>query len=130
MKNKLINEALFNRESNSQIELLELFIDFASKFLGIKKPKIKLQFKHKGLTTTASYDNKEIKVYAKERALVDIMRSIAHEMVHLLQDIEGRLDSSEHDKNNSAGSPIENEANYKAGEIIRRFGEEHPEIYP
>jgi len=130
MKNKFLNEALFNKQSDSQIELLELFIDFASKFLGIKKPKVALQFKHEGLTTTASYGNYKIKVYAKERALVDIMRSIAHEMVHLLQDLEGRLDQSKHDANNSAGSPIENEANYKAGEIIRKFGEEHPEIYP
>lgn len=130
MKSNLINEALFRRDSKEQIELLELFIDFASKFLGLKKPKIILQFKHEGLTTTASYGNNIIKVYAKERALVDIMRSAAHEMVHLLQDTEGRLDSKNHDANNTAGSPIENEANYKAGEIIRRFGEEHPEIYP
>ena len=130
MKKKLINEALFSRDSKKQIDLLELFIDFASKFLSIKKPKVTLQFKHEGLTTTASYGQYKIKVYAKERAMVDIMRSIAHEMVHLLQDIEGRLDSSEHNKKNAAGSPIENEANYKAGEIIRKFGEEHPEIYP
>ena len=130
MKKKLINEALFKKTSNEQIELLELFIDFAAKVLGIKKPKVHLQFKHEGITTTASYGNKVIKVYAKERAIVDIMRSIAHEMVHLLQDLEGRLNQSEHEKNNSAGSPIENEANYKAGEIIRKFGEEHPEIYP
>lgn len=130
MKKKLINEAIFDKTSKKQIKLLELFIDFASKFLGLKKPKIILQFKHEGLTTTASYGNKEIKVYAKERALVDIMRSIAHEMVHLLQDIEGRLEQTNHDKDNAAGSPIENEANYKAGEIIRNFGEEHPEIYP
>ena len=130
MKNKIISEAIFKKDSDSQIKLLELFIDFASKFLGIKKPKVVLKFKHEGLTTTAAYGNNKIKVYAKERALVDIMRSIAHEMVHQKQDVDGRLDSSEHDANNTAGSPIENEANAVAGQIIRKFGEEHPEIYP
>jgi len=130
MKNKMINEAIFNKDSDSQIKLLELFIDFASKFLGIKKPKVTLKFKHEGLTTTASYGDYKIKVYAKDRAMVDIMRSTAHEMVHLKQDIEGRLDASNYDSNNAAGSPIENEANSVAGQIIRKFGEEHPEIYP
>lgn len=130
MKNRMINEAKFIKESDNQIKLLELFIDFASKFLGIKKPKVTLKFNHDGLTTTASYSNYKIKVYAKDRAIVDIMRSIAHEMVHLKQDIEGRLDVSNHDSNNAAGSPIENEANSVAGQIIRKFGEEHPEIYP
>jgi len=127
---KVINEAIFNRSSDKQIKLFEVFIDFASKFLGIKKPKVALQFKHEGLTTTAAYNNHKINVYAKDRAMVDIMRSIAHEMVHLLQDIEGRLDPSEHNTNNEAGSPIENEANSVAGQIIRKFGEEYPEIYP
>lgn len=130
MKKVIINEAIFKKTSDKQIKLLELFIDFASKFLGLKKPKVTLQFKHDGLTTTAAYSKNNIKVYAKERAMVDIMRSIAHEMVHLLQDTEGRLEQKNHDKNNEAGSPIENEANAVAGQIIRKFGEEYPEIYP
>ena len=57
------------------------------------------------------------------------MRSIAHELTHLKQDKEGRLQDNNHDENNEAGSPIENEANAVAGQIIRKFGEEYPEIY-
>ena len=57
------------------------------------------------------------------------MRSIAHELVHMKQDIDGRLEDNNHDTNNEAGSPIENEANSVAGVIIRKFGEEYPEIY-
>jgi len=129
MKNKLIKENLFVKTSEKQLKLLNLFIDFACKFLGVKKPKIILTFKRDDLVTTASYGTGIIKIYAKERALVDIMRSIAHELTHFKQDVEGRLEATEHDKNNEAGSPIENEANATAGQIIRRFGEEHPEIY-
>ena len=50
-------------------------------------------------------------------------------MTHLKQDVEKRLEKKDHNKNNAAGSPIENEANAKAGEIMRKFGENHPEIY-
>lgn len=125
----LLNEHLFDKESKEQIELLEKFVDFACKFLGVKKPKIHLQFNRKDLVTTASYGDNYVKIYAKDRATVDIMRSIAHELTHYKQDKEGRLDDKNHDANNEAGSPIENEANAVAGQIIRKFGEEYPEIY-
>jgi hypothetical protein len=126
---KLLNEHLFDSTSKEQIDLLNKFVIFTGKYLGIKPPKIHLQFNREGLVTTASYGNNNVKIYAKDRASVDIMRSIAHELVHMLQDQEGRLEQTQHDDNNEAGSPIENEANAKAGEIMRKFGEEYPEIY-
>lgn len=126
---KLLNEHLFDGESKEQIDLLNKFVNFTGKYLGIKPPKIHLQFNREGLVTTAAYGNNHVKIYAKDRASVDIMRSIAHELVHMLQDQEGRLEQKHHDDNNEAGSPIENEANAKAGEIMRKFGEEYPEIY-
>ena len=125
----LLKEHLFDKESEEQIDILEKFIEFSCKFLGIKKPKINLQFNREGLVTTASYGDNKVKIYAKDRATVDIMRSIAHELTHLKQDKEGRLQDNNHDENNEAGSPIENEANAVAGQIIRKFGEEYPEIY-
>jgi hypothetical protein len=133
MKSKikhLLNEHLFDRDSKEQITLIEKFIAFTGKFLGINPPKIHLQFNREGLVTTASYgDGDKVRIYAKDRATVDIMRSIAHELTHMKQHIEGRLEQDHHDKNNEAGSPIEDEANATAGEIMRKFGEEYPEIY-
>lgn len=126
---RLLKERLLDKSSKEQIDLLNEFIDFTAKYLGIKTPKIVLQYNREGLVTTAAYEGGKIHVYAKERAIVDIMRSIAHEMVHLKQDVEKRLNKDNHEANNAAGSPIEDEANYKAGEIIRKFGEVHPEIY-
>ena len=126
----LLNEHLFDKESKEQISLLEKFVSFTGKFLGIKPPMIHLQFNREGLVTTASYGGGDkVRIYAKDRATVDIMRSIAHELVHMKQHIEGRLESQDHEKNNEAGSPIEDEANATAGEIMRKFGEEYPEIY-
>jgi hypothetical protein len=126
---KILNEALFEKSSKKQRELLEEFIDFACDFLNIEKPTINLQFNRNGLVTTAAYGGNRVHVYAKDRALVDIMRSIAHELTHMQQDSNGRLKQTDHEKNNEAGSPIENEANAKAGVMIRKFGEQHPEIY-
>jgi Zn-dependent peptidase ImmA (M78 family) len=127
---KLLKEALFDKNSKKQIELLEEFIKFVCKELKVKKLPVHLQFNHEGLVTTADYGGKKIHVYAKERALVDIMRSLAHEYTHYKQDVHGHLNAKDHQKNNKAGSPIEDEANFKAGELIRKFGEIHPEIYP
>lgn len=126
---KLLNERLFDKNSQHQIDLLDEFVDFASSFLGIKSPVIVLQFGRDGLVTTAAYGNGKIHIYVKDRGLIDIMRSIAHEMTHMKQDAESRLDDKNHKQNNAAGSPIEDEANAKAGEIIRKFGEKYPEIY-
>jgi len=126
---RLLNERLLDKNSEDQVNLLNKFLKFASDYLGIKQPKVVLQYSRDGLTTTAAYSEGKIYIYAKERAIVDVMRSIAHEMTHLKQDVDKRLDKKNHTANNAAGSPIENEANAKAGEIMRKFGEIHPEIY-
>lgn len=125
----LLNEAIFNKSTDEHMDLLNNFIKFTCEFLKLDKPTIKIQFNRNGLVTTAAYGNNNVYVYGKDRALVDILRSIAHEMVHMKQDSLGKLKQNTHEKNNNAGSPIENEANAKAGVIIRKFGEIHPEIY-
>lgn len=125
----LLNEAIFDKSSKKQMDLLHSFVKFACEYLKLDKPSIKIQFNRKGLVTTASYGGNNICVYGKDRALVDILRSIAHEMVHMKQDAEGRLQQVDHAQNNAAGSPIENEANAQAGVLIRMFGEENPSIY-
>jgi hypothetical protein len=106
------------------------FIIFTKEYLGINDDvKIELTFERTpDLTTTAYYNlNGLIKVYVKDRLYCDFEKSIAHEMVHHLQNTEQRLTNSEEDGED--GSPFENEANAKAGEIIRKWGKLHPEIY-
>jgi hypothetical protein len=56
---------------------------------------------------------------------MDILRTVAHEYVHYKQHME-RGPSL---KGNQAGSPIENQANAKAGELMRRYGQLHPELF-
>jgi hypothetical protein len=125
----LLNERIFDKKSDAQVKFIELFVNFACKYLKIEPAKVILTFNRDGLVTTASYGNKETTVYAKDRAIVDIMRSIAHELTHMQQDVQGKLKKDNHNEDNSDGSPIENEANAKAGEIIRVFGKKYPQIY-
>ena len=55
---------------------------------------------------------------------MDIMRTLAHEYVHYKQHIEKGPNRSSH-----AGSPTENQANAKAGELMRKYGQLHPELF-
>jgi hypothetical protein len=71
------------------------------------------------IATTAAYEvgNNTCKIYGKNRALVDICRSIAHEMTHMMQDQIGILKGPIRD----AGGFHEDQANAKAGELIKLF---------
>lgn len=111
-------------------EKLDKFVKFVSKDLGLKKtPKIVIQNGKKDLKTTANYDyraeEKVIKVNAKNRMLVDVMRSVAHEMVHHKQYEQGRLETPPPD----IGGEIEDEANAKAGALIKMFAKEEKTLY-
>ena len=126
---KLLREALITKEE-SDIRVIADFTNFTKEFLGIDDEiQIKLAFERTpDLKTTAYYNSTGlVVVYAKDRAIVDVCRSIAHELVHHKQNIEGRLKDAVAD--GADGSPIENEANAVAGIIIRKYGRLHPEIY-
>ena len=110
--------------------ILDKFVLFVKNELELDSvPTIKVQNNRDGLKTTANYDytkeNKIIKVCAKNRALVDVCRSIAHEMVHHKQFEQGRLKDQPPD----IGGEIEDEANAKAGQFIKMYSKEDPNIY-
>jgi hypothetical protein len=116
-------------EKNKQ-EKITSFVKFVNDELGLKNcPKIILQNGRGDLKTTANYnyssDTKTIRVNSKNRALVDVMRSIAHEMVHHKQYEDGRLKVKPAD----IGGEIEDEANAKAGQYIKMFAQKDKTIY-
>jgi pyrimidine deaminase RibD-like protein len=69
-------------------------------------------------------DNK-IWIYAKNRNLVDIYRTLFHELVHVRQGELGKIKPG----SSYPGSPIERQADEMAGKYIKIFGKEHPEIF-
>ena len=109
---------------------LSEFSKFVVKELGIKNPPaVAVLGKRDGLKTTANYDysmdDKVVKIYGRNRLIVDIMRSIAHELTHHKQWEDGKLKVRPPD----IGFPIENEANAKAGQFIKLFAKKDPTIY-
>ncbi len=112
-------------------ESLDGFVKFVKQELGIKKmPSIAILNHRDGLKTTANYDyrqeNKVVKVCGKNRALVDIMRSVAHELVHHKQYESGKLDGP---KPPDIGGEIEDEANAVAGQLIKKYARVDDTIY-
>jgi len=64
-------------------------------------------------------------VYVANRNLVDIFRTVFHELVHVRQ---GELNMIK-PGSSYPGSPIEAEADIMAGKYIKIFGKDHPEIF-
>ena len=106
----------------NQINLAGEFVLFCADFLPIENNfKIYLvnNRENHGITTTALYEvgNNCCKIYAKNRSLSDVLRSVAHEMTHMMQDEMGLINGNIRD----AGGFHEDQANAKAGEIIKLF---------
>ena len=72
-----------------------------------------------GISTTAVYQVGEncCRVYCKNRSLADCLRSIAHEMTHMMQDQMGLITGPIRD----AGGFHEDQANARAGELLKLF---------
>ena len=66
------------------------------------------------------FDGDTIKVVSKGRHPMDVMRTLAHELTHWKQRIEGQ------EMDGEDGSETENQANSAAGIIMRRFAEKYP----
>jgi hypothetical protein len=121
---------------SSEKKTIDDFVDFVKKELNINNDvEVKLQNDKDGIKTTAVYkykdgedekfEDSEIRVFTLGRALVDVLRSIAHELVHHMQNEKGDLEG----KVSNVGGPIEDEANSVAGEMIKKYGLKDPEIY-
>lgn len=127
--NGLNEEVLPHDERNG---VVNDFIKFTDDMLGLngEYPNIKLSDDENIAKSMHSYgryipDTDELLVVSANRSLGDILRTIAHELVHHKQRQENRLnpDSGE------TGSSEENEANALAGVVMREYGKNNPIIY-
>ncbi len=127
---KSLNESLLTKKE-SDLKKIADFVNFAKEYLEIDDDvKIELAFeKTPDIRTTAYYNNgdKRMRIYVKNRAVIDICRSIAHELVHHKQNIDGKFEDAKDP--GADGSEFENEANAVSGVIIRKWGRLNPEIY-
>ena len=117
----LIVERVFNNECE---DTCKDFVRFCKQQLNLDdRVKIKFLTEHDPTITTGCYipATREIRVLVKDRGLIDVLRSIAHEMVHQKQHVCGELN----ERSGENGSDHENEAHAKAGLIMRLYQADH-----
>lgn len=145
-KNKVLGKRIFDtaksylREEKYELpgmtrkefnNILKDFVDYSSNLMGVEKPYVRYKTdKGEGQPSFGGYapQSKTLTVYTKNRHPMDILRTVAHEMVHHKQNEDGRL-GKDIEKEGATGSDIENEANLEAGKIMRWFGKANPHLF-
>lgn len=121
-------------DTNDDVQKIKDFIKWSIKQLNLEKPYPKItlskdteqaqQGHHTGVHTEDP-ENRCIWVYIGNRNLVDIFRTIFHELVHEKQSQLNMIQSGD----SYPGSPIEAMADMVAGKYIKIYGKDHPEIF-
>ena len=125
----LISENL----SETKQQSIQHFVEFATKRLKLKEtPNVNLVGGREFAeikTSLGGYnpDDKAIYVATEGRLTADILRTLAHEMVHRKQDELGLVKNPM--KDGADGSPIENQAHAVAGILMREYGRINKQIY-
>lgn len=135
MKHALHINTQENGWSDVDKKLILAFCAYMFSVLVIKSPvKIELKQAHEDGTVKIATElrlayvipsERSIVIYCKERGLLDILRSIAHEVIHMEQEDKGELAGVNIDfylpTEDSDGYNLEYEAYGKSGIIVRNF---------
>lgn len=130
--NKLVGDLNENLSETKQ-QSIQHFVEYATKRLKLKEiPNITLVGGNEYGNVKSSLggyspEDKSIYVATEGRLTADILRTIAHEMVHRKQDEMGMIKDSVND--GADGSPIENQAHAVAGILMREYGRINKQIY-
>ena len=124
---------MFLSETDADEEILKDFISFCVEELKIKEmPVIKLRRDPQWSVVNKTFgrynnENHLLEVAWGNRHIMDVLRTVAHELTHKHQ--------HERDGNRmgpdagETGSSYENEANARAGVLMRDYGRLHPELF-
>jgi len=124
------NEFLTEAKQADLMSVLRDFLPYAMKELGLDKlPPIKLvaRVPSDQQPTFGKFVNDEQRIYLaiKDRHPLDIVRTLAHELVHYKQGVEHRLGP----RSGETGSAEENEAHEIAGVIMRHFAKKSHQYF-
>ena len=112
-------------------QILKDFIDFCFKELKLKTmPTVKLRRDPQWSVRNRTFgryinDHNLLEVAWGHRHLMDVLRTVAHELTHRRQHEREDVPSDA----GETGSPYENEANARAGVLMRDYGRLHPELF-
>jgi Zn-dependent peptidase ImmA (M78 family) len=125
-----LNEEILSKEE--KLVIINDFLKYIDEQLSLSGdlPEVKISYDSSVAQTMKSFgkytpDTNELLVVAANRNLADVLRTIAHEIIHHKQNKSGKL---QNDSNNT-GSDIENEANALAGVFMREFAKNNPIIF-
>ena len=118
-------------ESQDLPHVLQRFADFACTKLGIEKtPRIRIRRDPQWSKINSTFgrynpDDHSIELATAGRHIIDVLRTLAHEMTHARQNeiVELPTDAGE------TGSSYEDSANAMAGRIMRYWAESEPEMF-
>jgi hypothetical protein len=118
-------------DNSQNLDQIKEFVQWSIKTLNIQKPYPKISLSRdteqaqKDHRTGLHTDDGHITVYIENRNLVDIFRTIFHELVHHRQDQLNMIGPDD----SYPGSPVEAMADMMAGKYIKIYGKQHPEIF-
>jgi hypothetical protein len=118
-------------KSGPKLEVVQDFVDYCVQQLAIEQaPRIRLRRDPAWSERNRSFgqfdaDTNELNVSTAGRHVMDIFRTVAHELVHYQQNQQGGLP----DDAGATGSEYENEANARAGVLMRDYAQLHPEHF-
>ena len=98
---------------------------------GLKNPpKIRIQHNPNWSERTETFgrfdpDTNTIELAVTGRHMLDILRTLAHELTHAKQNEQGEMP----DDAGRTGSPYEDDANAQAGRMMRHWAEQHPDQF-
>lgn len=126
---ELLTEGMQRKDT---YKVLLSFIEFAAKHLELDSlPKFDFSFNGKEGSERKSFGgyapgHEHITIVVANRHIMDVCRTLAHELVHYSQDLKNEL---EDDDAGATGSPQENEANAEAAVIMRNWGKANPDLF-
>jgi hypothetical protein len=112
------------------VKMMRDFLPIAMDVIGLKTlPDFKLEVRVSDTEqpTFGKFVNEENRIYIgiEDRHPLDVLRTLAHELVHYKQGTEHELATG----SGRTGSPEENEAHMLAGIVMRYFDKAHPEYF-
>jgi hypothetical protein len=120
-----------DKSTSGFVHAIAKFLPIAVRILEIEKlPKIVPVLVMPGNDEQGSFGayndaTETIYIAIEHRHPIDILRTLAHELVHWRQREEDRLPPGA----GATGSPEENEANAMAGVVLREFGKKYPKFF-
>lgn len=122
-----------NIKEDTEVDLsgtCKVFIKHCVRDLGLRRlPKIRL-VQEIGQTEHPTFgvfdpETNSIRVAVRGRHIMDILRTLAHELTHHKQREQNRIKPGD----GATGSDIENEANAQAGVLMRDFADQNSELF-